>query len=101
MNDQQYAAMSRADAAKRIMTDPMVVEALKIVEDGITEAWKNVPERDVEAREYLHRLLQTKRRFESIFQLVLQEGELASAELRAEEERKSFMTRIKERVNGN
>jgi hypothetical protein len=101
MNDQQYAAISRADAAKRIMTDPMVVDALKTIEDGITEAWKDLPTRDTEGREHLHRLLQAKRRFESIFQLVLQEGELASAELRAEEERKSFMTRIKERVNGN
>ncbi|WP_208281723.1 hypothetical protein [Massilia oculi] len=100
MNDEQYAAINRADAAKRIMTDPMVVEALKTIEDGITEAWKDVPLRDVEGREHLHRLLQAKRRFESVFELVLREGELASAELRAEEERKSIATRIKERLYG-
>jgi len=100
MDDQQYAAINRADAAKRIMTDPMVVEALKTIEDGITEAWKEVPVRDVEGREHLHRLLQAKRRFESVFEIVLQEGVLASTTLRLEEERKSLATRIKERING-
>ncbi|MDY0975001.1 hypothetical protein SOM61_08505 [Massilia sp. CFBP9012] len=101
MNDEQYAAINRAEAAKRIMTDPMVVEALKTIEDGITEAWKEVPLRDVEGREHLHRLLQAKRRFESVLEIVLQEGQLASAELRAEKERKSIMTRVKERIHGS
>lgn len=101
MNDEQYAANNRAEAAKRIITDPLVVEALKTIEDGITEAWKAMPERDVEGREYLHRLLQVKRRFESIFEIVLSEGVLAAAQLRAEEERKSFAARIKDRINGN
>lgn len=101
MNDEQYAANNRAEAAKRIITDPLVVEALKTIEDGITEAWKAMPERDVEGREYLHRLLQAKRRFESVFEIVLSEGVLAASQLRAEEERKSFAARIKDRINGN
>lgn len=100
MNDEQYAANNRAEAAKRIITDPMVVEALKTIEDGITEAWKDLPTRDTEGREYLHRLLQAKRRFESIFQIVLNEGVLAAAELKAEEERKSIMSRVKEHIYG-
>jgi hypothetical protein len=100
MNDEQYAANNRADAAKRIITDPMVVEALKMIEDGITEAWKDLPTRDTEGREHLHRLLQAKRRFESIFQIVLNEGVLAAAELKAEAERKSIMSRVKEHIYG-
>jgi hypothetical protein len=100
MNDEQYAATNRAEAAKRIFTDPMVVEALKTIEDGITEAWKELPMRDVEGREYLHRLLQAKRRFEAVFYIVLEEGVLAASQLRAEEERKSFADRIKERIYG-
>ena len=100
MNDEQYAANNRAETAKRIITDPMVVEALKTIEDGITEAWKDLPTRDTEGREYLHRLLQAKRRFESIFQIVLNEGVLAAAELKAEEERKSIMSRVKEHIYG-
>ena len=101
MNDEQYAANNRAEAAKRIITDQLVVEALKTIEDGITEAWKAMPERDVEGREYLHRLLHAKRRFESIFDIVLNEGVLAASQLRAEEEHKSFLARAKERIYGN
>lgn len=101
MSDEQYAANNRAEAAKRIITDPLVVEALKTVEDAIVEAWKAVPERDVEGREYLHRLLQAKHKFESVFTIVLNTGVLAAAQLRAEEERKSFADRIKERIYGN
>ena len=100
MNDQQRDALARADGAKRIIEDPMVKEALQIIEDGITGAWKDLPARDVEGREHLHRLLQAKRRFETVFQIVLEEGAVAAAELRAEEERKSIMTRVKERLYG-
>lgn len=100
MNDQQRATAARAEAAKRIIEDPMVKEALQIIEDGITDAWKDLPARDVEGREYLHRLLQAKRRFETVFQIVLEEGAVTAAELRAEEERKSIMTRVKERIYG-
>jgi hypothetical protein len=100
MNDEQRTAINRADAAKRIITDPMVVEALKVIEDGITEAWKDMPTRDIEGREHLHRLLQAKRRFETVFQIVLEEGAVAAAELKADEERKSILTRVKERVYG-
>ena len=79
----------------------MVVEALQVIEDGITAAWKDLPTRDVEGREHLHRLLQAKRRFETVFQIVLEEGTVATAELKAEEERKTIMTRVKERIYGN
>lgn len=100
MNDQQREAINRAEAAKRIIDDPMVKEALQTIEDGIAAAWKDLPARDVEGREHLHRLLQAKRRFETVFQIVLEEGEVSKAELRAEEERKSILTRVKERVYG-
>jgi predicted nucleic acid-binding protein len=99
MNDQQREAINRAEAARRIVEDPMVKEAFQIIEDGITEAWKDLPARDVEGREHLHRLLQAKKRFETVFQIVLEEGEVSKAELRAEEERKSILTRVKERLN--
>lgn len=100
MNDQQREAINRAEAAKRIIEDPMVKQALQAIEDGITDAWKDLPARDVDGREHLYRLLQAKRRFETVFQIVLEEGAVSVAELRAEEERKSIMTRVKERLHG-
>lgn len=100
MNDDQRQAINRADAAARILEDAMVKEALQAIEDGITEAWKDVPARDVEAREHLHRLLQAKRQFENVFRICMETGTIARAELQAEEERKSLLIRVKEFVNG-
>ena len=100
MNDQQRIAINRADQAQRIMDDPMVKEAFQATEDAITEAWKDMPARDVEGREHLHRLLQAQRRFQSVFRIAMEEGKVAKAELRAEEERKSLLTRVKERIYG-
>jgi hypothetical protein len=100
MNDQQRISLAKADAAKRIMDDPMVKEALDAIEQGIVEAWKSVPIRDVEARESLHRLLTAKRKFEAVFQSHMENGTLAAAELKAEEERKGLMARLKDRIHG-
>ena len=100
MNDQQRIDINRADQARRIIDDPMVKEAFAAIEAGIVEAWKDVPLRDVEGREHLHRLLQAKRKFEQVFEAHIQNGAIAANDLRAEEERKSIMTKIKERVYG-
>lgn len=100
MNDQQRIDIGRADAARRIMDDPMIKEALQAIEDGIVSAWKDVPLRDVEGREHLHRLLQAKKKFEQVFAAHIQNGALASTDLRIEEERKSLMDRMKERIYG-
>lgn len=100
MNEQQRNDINRADAAKRILDDPLVKEALQAVENGITDAWKEVPARDVEAREHLHRLLQAKRQFENVFRICIETGAIARAELQAEQERKSLLTRVKERLHG-
>lgn len=100
MNDQQHIAISRADAAKRILEDPMVKDALRAIEDGIVEAWKDLPLRDVEGREHMHRMLHAKRKFEAVFAAHLQNGQIAAAELKAEEERKSIIERAKGFIRG-
>jgi hypothetical protein len=100
MTDEQRIALARSEAAKRIMDDPMVKEALEAIESGIVEAWKDMPLREVEGREHLHRLLQAKRKFEAVFASHMANGSIAAHDLRAEEERKNLLTRMKERVYG-
>lgn len=100
MNDQQRTDIARADAAERILNDPMVKEALAAIEDGIRMAWSDTPIRDAEAREHLFRLLQAKRKFEEVFISHIQSGELAKHQLAAEEERKGLMARMKDRIYG-
>jgi hypothetical protein len=100
MNDQQHIDISRAEAAKRIMDDPMVKEALQAIEDGIFAAWKDMPLRDTEGSEHLRRLLQAKKKFEAVFHAHMQNGALAAAELRADEVKKGLLSRVKEHVYG-
>lgn len=56
--------------------------------------------RDVEGREHLHRYLKVIGQFEAAFRAHLETGQLAAAAIRAEEEQKTLMERIKERVRG-
>ena len=94
------ADINRAEAAKRILDDPLVKDALQAIEDGIVEAWKDVPLRDTEGREHLHRLLTAKRKFEAVFAAHMQNGQIAAAELKAEEERKSLIEKAKGFIRG-
>ncbi len=54
MNDEQYVAINRAEAAKRIMTDPRVVEALKTIERMVEIAGD--PSQDLPTPEEWHDL---------------------------------------------
>lgn len=94
------ADINRAEQAKRILDDPLVKDALQAIEDGIVEAWKDVPLRDTEGREHLHRLLTAKRKFEAVFAAHIQNGQIAAAELKAEEERKTIIERARDYIRG-
>lgn len=100
MNDQQRIDINRADAARRILDDPMVKEALAGVEEAIVQTWKDLPLRDTEGREHLHRVLYAKRQFEQVFAAHLTNGQIAAEELRAEEARKSIIERAKGFIRG-
>jgi hypothetical protein len=100
MNDQQRIDIARAEQAKRILEDDMVKEAFAAIESGIVEAWKDLPMRDTEGREHLHRLLQAKRKFEQVFASHIQNGAVAANELKAEEARKTIIERAKGFIRG-
>jgi hypothetical protein len=100
MNDQQRIDINRAEAAQRILDDPMVKDALQAIEDGIVSAWKDLPLRDVEGREHLHRVLHAKRQFEAVFAAHIQNGTIAANELKAEEARKSIIERARDYIRG-
>jgi predicted ArsR family transcriptional regulator len=100
MTDQQRIALARAEQARRILDDDMVKEAFAAIEDGIVAAWKDVPMRDTEGREHLHRLLHAKRKFEAVFAAHIENGTLAANELKAEAARQSIIERAKGFIRG-
>ncbi|MCT9125403.1 hypothetical protein [Cupriavidus gilardii] len=100
MDDQARFEIDRGDRAKRILEDPLVVEALAAIKQGAVDAWVATDGRDVEAREYLHRFLKAVGRFEAVFASYIQTGELQRKYIEQEEERKSIMQRTLERIRG-
>ncbi len=80
--------LARADQAKRILDDPLVIEAFQTIEHDIMEAFYACPIRDDEGRRILQTDLRLARQFKGILQGVMERGKLAAHELR---ERDTFM----------
>lgn len=72
--------LRRANQAKQIMGDPLVVEAFEKLESGLTEAWLSAPEGDTEGRERCYRMVWSMRAFKAVFEKILADGIFAAHE---------------------
>lgn len=77
--------IQRANAAKRIMDDTLVKDALDMMEREVTDAWLAVPARDVEGREFMWRLAVTTRKFRDILRGTMEAGKVAQDQLKRKE----------------
>jgi len=91
-------ALARADRARMILEDELVKAALSDMKALVREEWEKSPVRDVDGREHLYKLMRVIGQFEGCLQKHLETGQLVAADIRAEEERKSMMAKIKERI---
>ena len=80
--------ISRADSAKRLLSDPLVVEALATIERDVMEAFYACPVRDLEGMRILQTDLRLARQFKGILQGAMERGRLLSNDLR---EKETFM----------
>lgn len=71
----------RADRAKQLLADELVVEAREQIEQALWEAFKNSPIRDSEGREHLRLMLDCHTKFFGYLQRVVEDGSLARLEL--------------------
>lgn len=91
---------NRAEAARRIIEDPLVIETMAAMEQYIFETWRD--ERlSPDDREELHRLQTTLNRFVIMFDAYLQNGAIPRQILGLPPEEKTFFQRIREFINGN
>lgn len=77
--------LARAEAAKRILADPLVIEAFQILETEVIEAFHTCPVRDAEGMRILQSELRRVRKFKLILQGIIENGKLAANDLREKE----------------
>ena len=80
--------LTRAESAKRILEDPLVVEALVTIERDVMEAFYACPVRDLEGMRILQTDLRLARQFKGILQGAIERGKLTANDLR---ERETFL----------
>ena len=67
-------AQRRGERAKRLLEDPMLVEAFKLLETDIIEMWVACPERDKEGQERLQRHIRDARKLKDILYGIMENG---------------------------
>lgn len=92
MNDRDLQAdIDRAEHANRLLNDQLLQNALKAIKDEVIEAWVACPQRDKEAKEAYWQLAKTADKFEALLKGYIETGKLASANLKAFEERRGLL----------
>jgi len=71
----------RGQDAKRLLEEPLLVEAFNTLEQEIIDKWKTAPARDVEGREKLWTMLHLLQRTRAHLESVMASGRLAEATL--------------------
>ena len=74
--------VTRATKAKRIIEDPLVVEALNAMETEVIQAFAQCPIRDDEGRRILQQELLRTRKFRGFLLGVMESGKVALHDLR-------------------
>lgn len=87
----EHDEITRAEAAKRILAEPLLAEALDTIEREIVDMWAACPARDVEGREELWKFNATARKFRALLLGYIETGKLAKVRL----EEKSAAQRIR------
>lgn len=98
MSDHAQAAC-RAEQAKRLLTDPLFVEARQTVEDQLKELIVSLPLMARDERDQAVAILKGSEQFFRIFALILNDYQLSSAELLQTEQLKAREAAIQERLN--
>lgn len=94
MND----TIKRAELAKRIITDPMYMEAMQILRDQTRDLFFDIDPSDSAARERLHMMDRARQQFQQVFETIITIGEIDRNVLLEEERRKSMLADLSDRV---
>lgn len=71
----------RGEAAKRLLEDPVLIEALERLERTYLDSWRRTDPKDTEGRERLWVALQVAEEFARNLRAIADSGELAHAQV--------------------
>jgi hypothetical protein len=74
---------ARAAHAKRLMDDPMLVEALANIRHAAIKAWEGTGTADNQAREFAWLTVKVVNRIEAELQSIIDDGAIAAARVQA------------------
>lgn len=97
---EQIQAMQAADAARRVLENPLVARALDQVEQTIVEQWKALGVENRPQAEELKRLLWAAKQFRSIFEVTIAGGNVAKNELLLQQNMEIKAQAARERIYG-
>lgn len=101
MSDQQAMAQAatRAEQAKRLLTDPMFVEARQTLESQLKDLICSLPLSERDQREQAVAMLKGAEQFFRIFELIVFDYEVMQAEMLREEQIKARHQAIQEQLD--
>lgn len=101
MSDQQAMAQvaSRAEQAKRLLTDPLFVEARQTLESQLKDLICTLPLGERDQRERAVAMLKGSEQFFRIFELIVFDYDVMNAEMLNEEQIKARHQAIQEQLN--
>jgi hypothetical protein len=82
--------LSRANEARRIIENPLVMEALSLIRSNLHSKWEASSYEESTGREEAYRMLKVANEFERYFHQALESGKIAEKEL-------SLMEKVKQK----
>lgn len=73
--------MIRAERARLLLAEPLLIEAFETISQELTQAWQNSPARDVDGRETLWLSLKLLTQVQQHLISVMESGKMAQVEL--------------------
>ena len=70
--------VQRAERARQLLNDPLLVEVLNLIESDLLSQWENCPARDVEGREAIWVYYKTAKKFRGILEGAVESGKIAA-----------------------
>lgn len=75
--------MQRGERARQLLEEPMIRDALNLIEQEVIGQWSACPARDVEGREELWKLYKTAQKFRGVLQSIMESGKLSAHQLQS------------------